>query len=165
MKTEQKTKNVAEKAEALLKETVENLGYILWDVEFKKEGADYNLILTIDADRELTLDDCVAVTDAVNPILDDADPISESYCLEVSSAGLERELRRDEHFKKYLGQEVEVKLFAPVEPLGKTFAASLSGFDGETLSFNKDGEDFTLERKAVASIKNAVDYASIFKNN
>ena len=154
--------NIAEKVEALLKDTVEGLGYILWDVEYKKEGADYNLILTIDKDGvELTLDDCVAVTDAVNPILDEADPIPDSYCLEVSSAGLERDLKRPEHLKKYLGEDVEVKLFAPIEGLGKLFVAALTDFDDESYTFG----EMKVEKSRVANIKTSVDYADIFKNN
>ncbi|MBE6700841.1 MAG: ribosome maturation factor RimP [Ruminococcaceae bacterium] len=162
----QKGKNVAEKVENLLKGTVEELGYELWDVEYKKEGADYNLILTIDREGvELTLDDCVKVTDAVNPILDEEDPIPTSYCLEVSSAGLERELKRDSHLKKYLNEEVEVRLFAPFEKVGKIFNGTLLAFEGENYSFKVMEEEFEIPKNKVASIKNAVDYAKIFKNN
>lgn len=160
-----KVKNIAEKADALLRPVVEGLGYVLWDVEYKKEGSDYNLILTIDKDDvELTLDDCVAVTDAVNPVLDEADPIPDSYCLEVSSAGLERELRRPEHFMKYLGCEVEVKLFAPTETLPKLFVATLLGCgEGETV-FTLNGENVAVENQKIAQVKNVVDYAAIFKS-
>ena len=160
-----KVKNIAEKADALLRPVVEGLGYVLWDVEYKKEGSDYNLILTIDKDDvELTLDDCVAVTDAVNPVLDEADPIPDSYCLEVSSAGLERELRRPEHFMKYLGCEVEVKLFAPTETLPKLFVATLLVYgEGETV-FTLNGENVAVENQKIAQVKNVVDYAAIFKS-
>lgn len=154
--------NIAERVDALLRETVEGLGYVLWDVEYKKEGSDYNLILTIDKEGvELTLDDCVAVTDAVNPILDEADPIPDSYCLEVSSAGLERELKKPEHLKKYKGTDVEVKLFAPVEGLGKMFVATLNDFDEDSYTFG----DVKIEKSRVANIKTSVNYADIFKNN
>lgn len=163
---EQKVKNIAEKADLLLRPVVEGLGYTLWDVEYKKEGSDYNLILTIDKDDvELTLDDCVAVTDAVNPVLDEADPIPDSYCLEVSSAGLERELKRPEHFKKYEGCEVEVKLFAPIEPLPKLFAGVLKKYTDTDITFTLDGNDVTVDKAKVASVKNVVDYAEIFKKD
>ncbi|MBE6649725.1 MAG: ribosome maturation factor RimP [Ruminococcaceae bacterium] len=163
---EQKGKNIAEKADILLRPTVEGLGYILWDVEYKKEGSDYNLILTIDKEGvELTLDDCVAVTDAVNPILDEEDPIPDSYCLEVSSAGLERELKRPEHFEKYKGCEVSVSMFAPMELLPKAFEGTLKDYSDEGIVFTFNGNDVTVEKSKVASIKNIVDYAEIFKKD
>lgn len=154
--------NIAEKVDALLRDTVEGLGYLLWDVEYKKEGSDYNLILTIDKEgEELTLDDCVKVTDAVNPILDEEDPIPDSYFLEVSSAGLERDLKKPEHLSKYLGHEVEVKLFAPLDNLGKSFVATLNGFSDEDYTFG----EMKIEKSRVANIKTSVNYADIFKNN
>lgn len=163
---EQKGKNIAEKADMLLRPVVEGLGYILWDVEYKKEGSDYNLILTIDKEGvELTLDDCVAVTDAVNPILDEEDPIPDSYCLEVSSAGLERELRRPEHFEKYKGCEVALSLFAHTDLLPKAFTCTLKDYTDDGISFTFNGEDVTVEKSKVASIKNIVDYAEIFKKD
>ena len=154
-------KNIAERVSVLLEQTVNSLGFTLWDVEYKKEGSDYNLILTIDSDeREITIDDCVAVTDAVNPILDESDPIPDSYCLEVSSAGLERTLSKDAHFSKYLGREVEVKLFSPHEALGKAFVAPISSFDEESLTFG----DVKIERAKIANVKAFVDYKKLFSD-
>ena len=161
-----KVRNIAERADLLLRPVVEGLGYILWDVEYKKEGSDYNLILTIDKeDVELTLDDCVAVTDAVNPVLDEADPIPDSYCLEVSSAGLERELKRPEHFARYIGCEVEVKLFAPTDTLPKLFAATLKEYGSEETVFTFNGEDIAVSNAKIALVKNMVDYAEIFRKD
>ncbi len=166
MANDKKTKNIAQKADLLLRPVVEELGYILWDVEYKKEGSDYNLILTVDKEGvELTLDDCVAVTDAVNPILDEADPIPDSYCLEVSSAGLERDLKRPEHFAKYLGCEVEVKLFAPTETLPKLFAGTLGEYSEDAITFTVNGKEEAVEKAKIASVKNIVDYAEIFKKD
>lgn len=165
MATKDKAKNIAEKVDLLLRSAVEELGYVLWDVEYKKEGSDYNLVLTIDKEGvELTLDDCVAVTDAVNPILDEADPIPDSYCLEVSSAGLERDLKKPEHFERYLGTEVEVKLFAPTETLPKLFVGTLKEY-GDSITFTVNGSDESVEKSKVASVKTVVDYAEIFKND
>lgn len=161
-----KVRNIAEKADLLLRPVVESLGYQLWDVEYKKEGSDYNLILTIDKEGvELTLDDCVAVTDAVNPVLDEADPIPDSYCLEVSSAGLERELRRPEHFARYVGCEVEVKLFAPTDTLPKLFVATLKEYDSDKTVFTLGGEDAVVDNAKIALVKNVVDYAEIFRKD
>lgn len=166
MAKDKKVKNIAEKADLLLRPAVEGLGYTLWDVEYKKEGSDYNLVLTIDKEGvELTMDDCVAVTDAVNPILDEADPIPDSYCLEVSSAGLERDLKRPEHFEKYMGAEVEVKLFAPTDTLPKLFVGTLTGYGDDGITFTVNGKDTLVEKAKVASVKTVVNYADIFKNN
>ncbi len=162
MAKEKNKTNIASTVDALLRETIEGLGYILWDVEYKKEGADYNLVLTIDRDgEEVTMDDCVKVTDEVNPILDESDPIPDSYFLEVSSAGLERELKKPEHLERYIGKEVEVKLFAPHEALGKAFVSTLVSFSEKDYTFS----EHTLEKEKVASIKTHINYADIFKNN
>ena len=162
----QNAKNIAEKVELLIRDTVEKMDYILWDVEYKKEGSDYNLIVTLDREGEdLTIDDCVAVTDALNPILDENDPIPDSYCLEVSSAGLERDLRKPFHFEKYLGEPVEVKLFAPLDGVGKNFVAPLISYTENSYTFSIGGEEKTLESTKVALVKTYVDYADIFKNN
>lgn len=165
-KKESLGRNISDRVSALIKEKIVELGFILWNVEYKKEGSEYNLIVTIDSDdREITIDDCVNVTDAVNPILDEADPISDSYCLEVSSAGLERELTRDFHFEKYLGEEVEVKLFAPHETFGKNFSLPLVSYDSSNLFFRNGEETVSLERSKIASVKTVVDYDKIFGKN
>ncbi len=165
-KKEGSRKNIAERVRPLVEDVIVGMGYILWDVEYKKEGSEYNLILTLDRDgEEITIDDCVKVTDAVNPILDEADPISDSYCLEVSSAGLERELVRDEHFEKYLEKEVEVRLFAPHEALGKSFVLPLLKSTPEGLTFKKDDAEIFLEKAQIASVKTWVDYEKLFRES
>lgn len=162
MAKEKSKANISATVDALVRGAIEELGYLLWDVEYKKEGSDYNLIITIDKDgEEVTMDDCVKVTDAINPILDDNDPIPDSYFLEVSSAGLERDLKKPEHLKKYLGKEVEVKLFAPHEKLSKLFVTTLVDFSDTEYVFS----DATLPKEKVASIKTHINYADIFKNN
>ncbi len=165
-KKEVSGKNIAERVRPLVEKVIVEMGYILWDVEYKKEGSEYNLILTLDREgEEITIDDCVRVTEAVNPILDEADPISDSYCLEVSSAGLERDLVRDEHFDKYLGEQVEVKLFAPDEALGKAFVLPLVSYTENSLTFKKDESEITLERAKIAQVKAFVDYEKLFRES
>lgn len=165
-KKEASGKNVAERVWALVEETVNSLGFILWDVEYKKEGSEYNLILTLDRDdREITIDDCVDVTHAVNPILDEADPIQDSYCLEVSSAGLERDLVRDSHLDKYLGCEVEVKLFAPDPELGKGFILPLLSYSDTAFVFRHGDGEKVIERARVAKVMTFVDYEKLFGEN
>ena len=106
--------NTAQKAEQLLKKTVEELGYELCDVEFVKEYGDWVLTLYIDRPGGVTIDDCERVSRAVDPILDEADPIEQQYFLSVSSLGLDRPLKKDADFQRNLGKRIEIKLFAPV---------------------------------------------------
>lgn len=99
---------------ALLAEPLaRQLGLRIWDVRFVKEGADWYLRVFIDRDGGVSIDDCVDLTRLLSPALDEADPIDQSYCLEVSSPGVERELTRPEHFEAYRGRAVTVRLIRP----------------------------------------------------
>ncbi len=122
------------------------LGYELWDVRFEKEGADWFLRVFIDKEDGISINDCVDMSHAIDKPLDEADPIEQSYCLEVSSPGIERDLKRDTHFEKCEGQKIMVKLIRPVDGerefkgiLGKyengIFELCLE--DGRTLMINK----------------------------
>ena len=141
--------NTAQKAEQLLKQTVENLGFELCDVEFIKEYGDWVLTLYIDKPGGVTIDDCELVSRTVDPILDEADPIEQQYYLSVSSLGLDRPLKKDADYQRNLGKQIEVKLFAPLNGK-KEFKGELVRFD-ETCLVILDGEtERTLERKTVA---------------
>jgi len=141
--------NTAQKAEQLLKPTVEELGFELCDVEFIKEYGDWVLPLYIDKPGGVTIDDCELVSRTVDPILDEADPIEQQYYLSVSSLGLDRPLKKDADYQRNLGKRIEVKLFAPFNGK-KEFKGELVRFD-ETSLVIFDGEtERTLERKAVA---------------
>lgn len=135
-------KTVWEIAEPIAK----NLGYELWDVRFEKEGADWFLRIFIDKEDGISINDCVDMSHAIDKPLDEADPIEQSYCLEVSSPGIERDLKRDSHFEKCEGEKIMVKLIRPVDGerefkgiLGKyeNGAFELSLEDGRTLMINK----------------------------
>lgn len=106
---------IEDKVENLIKTKVQELGYNLYDVEYVKEGKDYFLRVYIDKDNGITLDDCEIVSNGITEILDNADYIKEQYFLEVSSTGLEKVLRRDEHLEQNIGKEVEVKLFKAID--------------------------------------------------
>ena len=94
------------------------LGLEIWDVRFAKEGTDWYLRIFIDKDGGISIDDCVDLTNAITKPLDEADPISQSYTLEVSSPGVERELTADAHFEKYIGSNVMVRLIRPINTSG-----------------------------------------------
>ena len=108
------TKSVAETVRELAEPIAEELGCWIWDVEYVKEGARRVLRITIDSEEGITIDDCEKLHRAIDPILDEADPIEEAYYLEVSSPGVERELRTAEHIYACEGWNVEVKLYAPL---------------------------------------------------
>ena len=119
--------------------TVEELGYSIWDVTYSKIGADYHLEITIDSEQGINIDDCERVHRAIDPILDECDPIEVFYYLEVSSPGVERELRTEEHITLSIGEKVEAKLFAAKDGK-KSIVGILVGYeDGEVVS-DSDGE-------------------------
>ena len=108
--------NIEEKVENLVKKQIEDLGYSLYDVQYVKEGQDYYLRIFIEKPNgSIDLNDCEKVNDGINDLLDKADYIKEQYFLEVSSTGLEKVLRRDEHLEQNIGKDVEVKLFKAVD--------------------------------------------------
>jgi len=123
-----KKKNIVQIATELFEETIKNLGYELWNIEYYKEPTEWILEVTIETDREggISIYDCEKVHRAIEMIIDEADPIENSYSLQVSSPGLNRELKKDFHFDRYINHDVTVKLFAKHELIkGKTFRGVL----------------------------------------
>jgi len=154
-----KDKNpIAQTVRALVEAEITGLGYELWDVEYYNDGAEWVLDITIDRPGAgISLDDCEKVTRAVNPILDEADPIEPSYTLAVSSPGLGRDLKNAAHYSRYIDREVTVKLFAKSEVTGaKTFNAILKEYSADSFTFEitQDGApiSLTLPKKALARL-------------
>ena len=143
--------NIAEKVTELILPTVEELGFNLWDVRFVKEGADWFLRVFIDSENGISIDDCVEVSRAIDPIIDEADPIDKSYCLEVCSPGIERELIKPEHFAAKLGEKVKVKLYRAIDDQ-KEFIGILSRYDGDVV-IDADGKEHKFAKADVASVK------------
>lgn len=130
---------------ALCQPIVEGLGLTLWDVRYVKEGADWFLRVYIDKDGGVGIDDCEAVSRAIDEPLDKLDPISNAYCLEVCSPGLERELARDEHFLKYIGADVKIKMTRPIEGVGREFDGVLEGYENGTAKISDHGGNNHIE--------------------
>jgi len=131
---------------------VENEGCILYMVEYVKEGRDRVLRLLIDAEGGVNINQCENISRAVGDLLDEADPIPDSYMLEVSSAGLERKLSLPWHFEMYIGKPIDVKLYAPLNK-NKKFTGILKNYiDKESLTLEVDGEDLLIELKNVSSV-------------
>ena len=151
-------KNIAEVVRALAEPLAEELGCWVWDVEFVKEGARRVLRITIDAEEGITINDCEALHRAIDPLLDEADPIDEAYYLEVCSPGVERELRTDVHIEACEGWNVEVKLYAPIDG-AKVFRGVLlsRGEQGE-IRIDADGRERSFARDAVAKISTYFEF-------
>ena len=131
---------------------VEGLGLKLWDVEYVLEAGQRYLRVYIDSPAGVDISQCEAVSRALDPLLDEADPIAESYTFEVSSAGAERTLKRPSDFERFLGQKVEVKLYSAVDG-AKLWVGPLEGYDGgAVLACGK-----RFESKQVASVRLRVD--------
>ena len=148
--------NIEEKVNSLLKEKINSLGYDLYDVEYVKEGKDYFLRIYIDKETGIDLNDCEKVSNEINEMLDESNIVKEQYFLEVSSPGIERVLRKDEHLKANIGNQVEVKLFKPIEKQ-KQFIGELEAFTENTVDI-KTEETISIDRKNIAQIKTIYDW-------
>ena len=152
--------NVVATVKKLAEPIAEHLGYQLWDVEYVKEGADYYLRITIDSQEGITIEDCEKMHRAIDPVLDEADPIEGFYHLEVSSTGIERELKTDRHIQASEGWSVEVRLYAPVDG-SKTYTGELLplGENGEVrIAADPDGRELVFPRQSVASLRTTYDF-------
>ena len=141
-----------QRVEELVKNTVEALGFELCDVEFQKEYGNWVLTLYIDKPDGVTIDDCETVSKAVDPVLDETDPIEQAYYLSVSSLGLDRPLKKDGDYRRNIGKRIEIKLFAPTGG-NKEFTGELLSFDDETVCIRTEKGEITLERKGIALAK------------
>lgn len=145
----------------LVKPVTDELGYYLWDVCFEKEGATRYLRIFIDRDEGISIEDCERVTEPVNKLLDETDPINESYVLEVGSAGLERELLKADHFEICEGDKVTIRFIRPVDG-EKEICAYLKGVDKNDLTAVLDDEtEVTYPLSDIAFVKLWLDFDNI----
>ena len=137
---------LTDKVSKIARPIVEEEGCTLWDVEYVREAGTWYLRVFIDKDGGVSIDDCERVSKRLDPILDEEDPIPDSYVFEVGSAGADRELKRPGDFEQFMGSEIEVKLFHPVGG-SKHYTGTLAAYEngavslaqGETiLNFTKD---------------------------
>ena len=136
---------------------VQAQGCSLWDVEYVREGGEWFLRLYIDKDGGVDIDDCEAVSRAVDPVLDEKDPIPESYRFEVCSAGLERVLKRPSDFERFLGEPVLVKLYRPKDGR-KEFPGVLKGYKDGDVTISAGGQEITFEKVEVALVRLRVEF-------
>jgi ribosome maturation factor RimP len=149
----QRKGNTVETVWKLAQPIAESLGLKLWDVRFVKEGATWILRIFIDKDGGVNIDDCVDMTHAIDKPLDEADPIDQAYCLEVSSPGIERELTRPEHFEQMTGEAVVLHLIRPNENGEREVAGILNGLTEAGVSItDEDGTEHTYARKELSAV-------------
>ena len=141
----------------LAEPVVQAQGCSLWDVEYVREGSDYILRVIIDKEGGVDVSDCEAVSRALDPILDEKDPIPDSYQFEVSSAGLERALKRPEDFARFMGSPVTVKLYRPVNGM-KEIPAVLRGYEDGRVTVQSGKETVTFEKSLVALVRLRVEF-------
>ncbi len=142
------TENVQKLAEPVAAE----LGLEIWDIEYVKEAGTRFLRVYIDKAEGVSIQDCEAFSRALDPILDEADPIPDSYTFEVSSAGAERALKRPGDFERFMGSDVEVKLYSPMNG-SKTFVGVLTGYEDGNVTIQQNGKPQTFDKSAVAQVR------------
>ena len=148
---------ITEQVWAFAEPVVQAHGCSLWDVEYVKEGGDWFLRLYIDKDGGVDINDCEAISRAVDPILDEKDPIPDSYSFEVCSAGLERVLKRPSDFEQFLGSMVLVKLYKPVDGR-KEIVGTLTGYEDGAVTITVNGSPVRFEKNEVALVRLYVEF-------
>lgn len=144
--------NIENRVQDLVENTITELGYELYDVQYVKEGKDYYLRIYIDSKKGIDLEDCEKVSNEVSTILDKNDFIKEQYFLEISSPGIEKVLRKDKHLKDNVGKNVEVNLFKPIDKQ-KSIVGVLKDFDADTIEIEVENNILKIDRKNISLIK------------
>ena len=139
------------------KPVVEAHGCELWDVEYVREGSEYFLRLYLDKEGGVDINDCEAISRAVDPILDEKDPVPGSYHFEVCSAGLERALKRPSDFERFMGSNITVKLYRPRNGL-KEIPCVLTGYEDGKITVTAGKKTITFEKSEVALVRLRVEF-------
>ena len=150
-------KTVREIVREAIEPTIVELGYSVWDITYSKVGADYHLEVTIDSENGINIDDCERVHRAIDPIIDECDPIEDFYYLDVSSPGIERELRTEEHILSCIGWEVEAKLYSQVNG-AKQHRGFIESYEDGILTLENDQGKVAIERKNIGMLRTVYDF-------
>ncbi len=148
---------ITDQVEAFAKPVVEGCGCTLWDTEYVREGSERFLRLYIDKEGGVDISDCEKVHRAVDPLLDQHDPIPDSYHFEVCSAGLERALKRPSDFAQFMGSPILIKLYRPRNGV-KEFPAVLTGYEDGRVTAAVGKEEITFEKSEVALVRLRVEF-------
>ncbi len=136
----------------LAKPVAEKHGCELWDVEYVTEAGTRYLRVFIDKPEGVGIDDCEAVSRELDVLLDEADPIPESYVFEVGSAGAERELKRPSDFERFMGSHVEVRSFKTTDG-SKSVIGTLSGYDNGDVTVRVGDQTRTYQKAQIAQVR------------
>jgi len=151
-------KNIAGTVAELVSPVADEMGIILWDVEFVKEGSKKILRITIDSEEGIDINTCEKFHRTIDPMLDEADPIDEAYYLEVTSPGVEREIKTEAHIEMCRGERVEIKLYAPKNGV-KIFDGVLVGLTDEgRVAIEAGGSTVEFERNEIAKMNTVFDF-------
>ena len=148
---------ITEQVAEFAKPVVEGFGCELWDVEYVREGSERYLRLYIDKDGGIDIEDCEKIHRAMDPILDEKDPIAESYHFEVCSAGIERPLKRPSDFERFMDSPILVKLYRPRNGL-KELPGILRGYEEGRVTVEAGKETITFEKSEVALVRLRVEF-------
>ena len=143
---------ITDTAAELARPIVEAEGCTLWDVEYVREAGTWYLRVYIDKDSGVSIDDCERISRTLDPLLDDADPIPENYVFEVCSAGADRALKRPSDFEQFMGAQVEVRLYKPLDGQ-KSFVGTLSGYSDGGVTIIKDDNELSFTKTQVALVR------------
>ena len=149
----EKKLRTADTARTLARPVLESMGLTLWDLRFEKEGVNWYLRYFIDKPGGVNFQDCESFSRAIDKLLDEADPIEQSYILEVGSPGIERALTRPEHFSFYLGHQIHIRLIRPREGVRDVFGTLTGhGQDGSVDIQTPEGA-LTIAKAEIAVVK------------
>ena len=141
------TKNIVSTLYPVVEKTASELGYIIWDLEYVKEGSEWYLRITIDSENGIDIEDCEKMSRAIDPVLDEVNVIEDAYHLEVSSPGVERDIKTDYHMDTCKGEKIQIKLYAPING-AKSYIGVLNGYDEESIFV----DDIKIPRKSIAKM-------------
>lgn len=150
-------RNIEQRVYELIEKKIQELGYELYDVEYLKEGKEYHLCIYIEKNGIMEIADCEKVNNAIEPILDDVDLIKEQYFLEVSSSGLEKKIRKLEHYEKQIGNKIEVKLFTKIDNK-KVIEGILSKVENDCIELQEDEKEIKIAFDQIASGKTIYEW-------
>lgn len=143
---------ITDKVTELARPVVEAEGCSLWDVEYVREAGNWYLRVFIDKEGGVSINDCENISRALDPLLDEADPIPDSYVFEVGSAGAERELKRPGDFERFMGHEVEIRLYQPLNG-SKSFVGTLCAYNDGDVSITAGGRELSFTKAQTALVK------------
>lgn len=143
----------------LIENKIASLGYELYDVEYLKEGKEYHLCIYVEKVGGMNIKDCELINNEIEPILDEVDPIKEQYFLEISSTGIEKKLRTIQHYKKQVGNKVEVKLFAKVDG-NKVIVGVLKDVKDNFIIVDNSNKEIKISFEQIATAKTIYDWNS-----